>query len=312
MKKVLGLSPVVPAVIALAVGSSSLANAAEREIESVGSLGSLSFASEPVSEEAVVSAIQEYVFAKYAGDEETVRSRAHHDLARRVVSDTYWGQPSEEWVRTYSHDQLQYYGTDLNQTKIDSPKEGRCEIEVFDIEQQTAAARVIMEDVVDFMHLVHFEGRWLVADSAVIILDEAGAKAPGKSTKDLKTIEKIVRDYCIGFYEIDGKKVQDTCHPTLSKRSVEKPEKVDFDFFKLITWEEIEILGETFNKHWGFDPETARCDVEVYEIRDNVAIAKMTGSVWFDYFQLMRVNGEWSIVNIMYESLPRERWTDVG
>jgi putative lumazine-binding protein len=309
MKKVFGLSPVVPAVIALAIGSASLANATESEI---GSVGTLSFEAEPVNEDAVYSAIKEYVIAKYAGDEETVRSRAHHDLARRVVSDTYWGQPSEEWVRTYSHDQLQYYGTSLNQTKMDSPKEGRCDIEVFDIEQQTAAARVIMEDVVDFMHLVHFEGRWLIADSAVIILDEAGSRAPGKSTKDLKTIEKIVRDYCIGFYEIDGKKVQDTCHPTLSKRSVEKPENVDFDFFKLITWEEIEILGETFNKHWGFDPETARCDVEVYEIRDNVAIAKMTGSVWFDYFQLMRVNGEWSIVNIMYESLPRERWTDVS
>jgi Putative lumazine-binding len=309
MKKVFGLSPVVPAVIALAIGSASLANATESEI---GSVGTLSFEAEPVTEDAVYSAIKEYVIAKYAGDEETVRSRAHHDLARRVVSDTYWGQPSEEWVRTYSHDQLQYYGTSLNQTKMDSPKEGRCDIEVFDIEQQTAAARVIMEDVVDFMHLVHFEGRWLIADSAVIILDEAGSRAPGKSTKDLKTIEKIVRDYCIGFYEIDGKKVQDTCHPTLSKRSVEKPENVNFDFFKLITWEEIEILGETFNKHWGFDPETARCDVEVYEIRDNVAIAKMTGSVWFDYFQLMRVNGEWSIVNIMYESLPRERWTDVS
>ncbi len=309
MKKVFGLSPVVPAVIALALGSASLANAAEREISSIGTL---SFEAEPVNEDAVYSAIKEYVIAKYAGDEETVRSRAHHDLARRVVSDTYWGQPSEEWVRTYSHDQLQYYGTELNQTQMDSPKEGRCEIEIFDVEQYTAAARVIMEDVVDYMHLVHFEGRWLVADSAVIILDEAGAKAPRKSTKDLKTIEQIVRDYCIGFYEIDGKKVQDTCHPTLSKRSVEKPENVDFEFFKLITWEEIEILGETFNKHWGFDPETARCDVEVYEVRDNVAIAKMTGSVWFDYFQLMRVNGEWSIVNIMYEPLPQERWTDVG
>ena len=267
---------------------------------------------EPISEEAVIAAIEEYVHAKYAGDELTVRSRAHHDIARRVVSDTYWGQPSEEWVRVYSHDQLQFYGTELNQTRSDTPEDGRCEIEVFDIEQYTAAARVVMEDVVDFMHLVHFDGRWVIADSAVILLEEPGAKAPGKSTKDQATIESVVRDYCIGFYEIDGKKVQGTCHPSLSKRTVEKPEQVNFNFFKLITWEEIELLGETFNKHWGFDPETARCEVEVYEIRDNVAIAKLTGTVWFDYFQLMRVNGEWSIVNIMYESLPQDRWSDVG
>jgi len=303
-----------PAVVALALGSIALNPAQLHAAESTILLekSSMEPIAEPITEEAVTKAIQEYVFAKYAGDVDVVQSRTHHDIARRVVSDTYQGQPSRDWVQTYSHDQLQYYGTDLNQIKMDSPEEGRCEIEIFDIEQYTAAARVIMEDVVDFMHLVNFEGRWLVADSAVIILDEAGAKAPGKSTKDLKTIEQIVRDYCIGFYEIDGKKVQDTCHPTLSKRSVEKPENVDFNYFNLITWEEIEILGETFNKYWGFDPETARCDVEVYEIRDNVAIAKLTGSVWFDYFHLMRVNDDWSIVNIMYESLPRDRWSDVG
>jgi hypothetical protein len=37
----------------------------------------------------------------------------------------------------------------------------------------------------------------------------------------------------------------------------------------------------------------------------------MTGAVWFDYFHMMKVNGEWSIVNIMYESLDRSRWADV-
>ena len=85
-----------------------------------------------------------------------------------------------------------------------------------------------------------------------------------------------------------------------------------FDFFTLITWEEIRILGETFNKHWNFDPETARCEIEVYEVRGNVALAKLTGAIWFDYLQLMKVNGEWTIVNILYETLPEERWVNVN
>ncbi|MDF1870523.1 MAG: nuclear transport factor 2 family protein, partial [Phycisphaerales bacterium] len=260
-----------PAVVALALGCIALNPAQLHAADSTIPLekSSMDPIAEPITEEAVTKAIQEYVFAKYAGDVDAVRSRTHHDIARRTVMDTYWGAPSTEWVRIYSHDHLQFYGTSLNQTKLDSPTEGRCEIEVFDIEQFTAAARVIMEDVVDYLHLVHFDGKWLIADSAVIILDEQGARAPGKSIKDKDTIESIVRDYCIGFYEIDGEKVQDTCHPSLSKRTVEKPDNVDFDFFKLITWEEINVLGETFNTHWGFDPETARCDVEVYEIRDN-------------------------------------------
>jgi len=131
--------------------------------------------------------------------------------------------------------------------------------------------------------------------------------------RDEDKIRKVIRDYCMGFYEIDGDKVQDTCHPILSKRVVEQwPEGDQFNFFRAITWEEIRILGYTFNKAFGFKPETARCDIDIYEIRDNIAIAKLTGAVWFDYLQLMKVRGEWKITNIIFEPLPDDRSETAG
>ncbi len=274
----------------------------------VASIVSVAKAEEAVNADRVESAIREYVQAKYAGDDDRVRARAHHDIARRTVMDTYWGRPSDEWVRPYTHDVLQFYGTPRNETKRDDPTTGRCEIKVFDVESRSAAALVVMEDVVDFLHLAHFDGRWVIADSSVIILDEAGDAPPAPTHEGEQEILRVIRDYCIGFYEIDGDKVQATCHPILSKRSVEHWGDADgFDYFRPITWEEIRILGETFNTAFGFDPETNRCEIEIYEIRDNIAIAKLTGAVWFDYMQLMRINGEWTIVNILFESLPEER-----
>lgn len=269
-----------------------------------------SLGAEPVTEEAVTDAIREYVRCKYAGDDECVRARAHHDIARRTVADTYWGRPSTEWVRPYSHDVLQFYGTDRNETRRADPENGRCDIQVFDIESRTASASVVMEDVVDFLHLVLFEGRWVIADSAVIILDDTGDEPSPASREDEAEIRAIVRDYCKGFYELNGAKVRATCHPILSKRVVEhwgQSEGRGFDYFRSITWEEIEILGETFNKPFGFDPEKNRCEIDVYEIRGNIASAKLTAAVWFDYFHLMKVNGEWTIVNIMFEGLPDDR-----
>lgn len=264
--------------------------------------------SEAVTADAVEDAVREYVFAKYAGDDETVRSRAHHDIARRAVSASYWGRPSEEWVRPYGHDVLRFYGTRANTARRDDPESGRCEITVYDVESSSASASVVMDDVVDFMHLVRFEGRWMIADSAVIILDEAGSEPPAATRQSAEAIRDVIRDYCMGFYETDGDKVQRTCHSMLSKRSVARwPEGRGFDYFQRVTWEEIRILGDTFNRHYGFDPETARCEIEVYEIRENIALAKLTGSVWFDYFQLMNVRGEWKIVNIIFETLPEER-----
>jgi len=268
---------------------------------------------EPVTKPAVSAAIEQYVRAKYAGDVETVKSRTHHDIARRSVTDTYWGASSKEWIRTYSQDQLGFYADPDGPHRLANPESGRCDIEVFDLETMTASARVIMDDVVDYLHMIHFEGRWLIADSAVIILEEHGQRPPATSKRYEETVTALARDYCVGFYEIDGGKVQSTCHPSLSKRTIEHartPNTPIFDYLSSISFEEINLLGETFNKHWDFDPETARCQIEVYEIRGNVAAVKMTGSVWFDYFHMMKVNGEWSIVNILYESLDKSRWTD--
>ena len=267
-------------------------------------------ASEPVREGAIASAIESYVRAKYAGDVEGIQSRAHHDIARRARSDTYWGQPSTEWVRTMHWDDFRHLGTEMNRAKRDDPENGRCDIEVFDIEQFTAAARVITDDTIEYLHMMLFDGRWVIADASVIPLPSVGATPPAVSKKHTEAVRRVVHDYCMGFYELDGKKVQGTCHPSLSKRTVDTAEHGGFNTMQSISWEEIGLLGEHFNRHWGFDPETARCEIEVYEIRRGVAIAKLTGTVWFDYFQLMEINGEWSIVNIMYESLDRSRWSN--
>lgn len=304
-----------PFALSLAVGvsllSGTLVSASQQRERDTAAQAQ---ASEPVTADAVRDAITQYVRAKYAGDVSAVKARTHPNLRRRTLANSYWGQPSTEWVRPYTQENLGFYAMPDGPHRLENPESGRCEIEVFDIETMTASARVVMDDVVDYLHMIHFEGRWLIADSAVIILAEHGQRPPATSKRHEEAVTTLARDYCVGFYQIDGDKVQSTCHPSLTKRTIEHaqiPNMPSFDYLTQITYEEIKLLGKAFNRHWGFDPDTARCEIEVYEIRGNIAAVKMTGSVWFDYFHMMRVNGEWTIVNIMYESLEKSRWTDV-
>jgi Putative lumazine-binding len=277
---------------------------------SAGVLENAKAKSEPITEKAISAAIEQYVRAIYSADLETVRSRTHPDIARRTLADTYWGQPSDDWVRPLTLESYNFLDTSANRMRRQDPENGRCDIEIFDIEEYTAAASVVTDGSVEYLHMIHFDGRWIIADSSIVSMRTVGAKPPATTDRHTETITKILTDYCVGFYEIDGDKVQDTCHPILSKRVVETAEEGGFNFLRSITFEEINILGETFNKSMGFDPETARCDVEVYEVRKDMAIAKMTGAIWFDYFQLMRVENEWKIVNIMFEGLSRDRWEE--
>ena len=82
--------------------------------------------------------------------------------------------------------------------RIENPESGRCDITVFDIEQRSASAVVIMEDAIDYLHMIHVDGRWLIGDSAIIPLAEPGANPPGKSNRQAKTIEqKKTAKFCL-------------------------------------------------------------------------------------------------------------------
>jgi hypothetical protein len=47
-----------------------------------------------------------------------------------------------------------------------------------------------------------------------------------------------------------------------------------------------------------------RKDVVIYDITGNAAVAKLTMSDWVDYLQLVRVDGRWVILNVLWELTP--------
>ncbi len=258
---------------------------------------------EAIDASAVEHALTEYVHARYAGDADGVRARAHHAISRYRRMDRYFGRPSDQWLRRYNWDNLRFSSTSHNPSRRDDPQHGRLEIEVYDVARWSASARVVMEDVVDLVHLVHFDGAWVVADSAVRLLDTPGADAPAQDRSEEAAVREVVANYCLGFYHVDGERVQKTCHSGLSKRTVEhaRPEDGGFDFMRSITYEEVRLLGDYYNASGHIDADTAPVEIEVYYIDDTMAAAKLTAEGWFDYFHIFKVNGEWLIANIMFE-----------
>ena len=48
-----------------------------------------------------------------------------------------------------------------------------------------------------------------------------------------------------------------------------------------------------------------RKDVTILDIYQNVASARIDASGWVDYLQLAKWNGEWRIVNVLWELHPK-------
>jgi len=52
-------------------------------------------------------------------------------------------------------------------------------------------------------------------------------------------------------------------------------------------------------------PQYARtCEITVLDVADNIASVKVVSEPFVDYLHLARLDGRWSIVNVLYEDRP--------
>ena len=53
-------------------------------------------------------------------------------------------------------------------------------------------------------------------------------------------------------------------------------------------------------------PEDQRqSDVTILDVFENVASVKVVASTWIDYLHIGRVDGEWKIINVLWEMKPQ-------
>ena len=71
-----------------------------------------------------------------------------------------------------------------------------------------------------------------------------------------------------------------------------------------MTFEQLMHVAATYNRE-GRVPTDAPKVVEVVDVLDRTATAKLTAAWGIDYLHLARYDGVWKIVNVLWQSPPR-------
>ncbi|MGA0559678.1 nuclear transport factor 2 family protein [Larkinella sp. VNQ87] len=113
-------------------------------------------------------------------------------------------------------------------------------------------------------------------------------------------------NYIDTFYKADTTLAYASIHPTLQKRGFFFDEKtgryskqLEMPFPALIR------LAKTWNKDGKRANAGSPRTVEVFEVADKTAMAKVTAVWGIDYLHLIRENGNWMIVNVLWQSPPK-------
>ncbi len=114
-----------------------------------------------------------------------------------------------------------------------------------------------------------------------------------------EAIARACLDYIEGWYDGDAERMRGCLHPDLAKRKVRGLPSGR----EIVEHMSAELLAEV--TRLGRDkelPEALRLrEVTVLDVFDTIATAKVVSHRFVDYLHLARVNGEWRIVNAMWE-----------
>jgi hypothetical protein len=138
------------------------------------------------------------------------------------------------------------------------------------------------------------------------LLAAATTTARAQTAADAAAIRATVLDYAEGWYAGDADRMARALHPELVKRILVSDTATSQSFVQ--TMGASALVNGTRHGYGKSTPaDRQQKDVTVLDVFGNAAVAKAVMADWIDYLQLVRVDGRWLIVNVLWERKPERK-----
>ena len=120
-----------------------------------------------------------------------------------------------------------------------------------------------------------------------------------------KAVKQAVLNYVEGLYLVDSDRIKQSVHPDLYKIGYyfRKDEKQYTGPLKM-TFQQLVELADSWNKDGQNANEDSPKKIEILDVLDKTATAKLTAEWGVDYFQLAKEDDKWMIMNVLWQSPP--------
>jgi Putative lumazine-binding len=131
------------------------------------------------------------------------------------------------------------------------------------------------------------------------------------NSDDNQAITKTALDYIEGWYTGDAVRMERALHPELAKRMISidpKTGRSQFNHMGAMTL--VQRTRDGFGKKIPHDRQLN--DVTILDQYNNAAVVKIVASDWIDYLQVAKFNGEWKIINVLWELKPKSSTSEAA
>jgi hypothetical protein len=118
-------------------------------------------------------------------------------------------------------------------------------------------------------------------------------------------VRAAVLDYVDAIYLADTARIIRSVRPELAKRGYWIPRDQTTYSSEPMTFAELINVAKTWNPNRRRNPDSMPKEIQILDLLDQTASAKLVAQWGVDYFHLARYDGRWMIVNVLWQSPPR-------
>ena len=143
-----------------------------------------------------------------------------------------------------------------------------------------------------------------------LVLLFTGISIADETAKELSPEEKAVHracmDYVEGVYDVKPEFIERSVHKDLKKFGYwRQPGQGEYRASPM-TYQQLYDLSKTYNSS-GRIPKDAPKEVTVFDVLDKTASAKLVAHWGIDYFHLVKEDGKWKILQVVWQSAPEKQ-----
>jgi hypothetical protein len=128
-----------------------------------------------------------------------------------------------------------------------------------------------------------------------------------QSSADSTGVRRAALDYLEGFYEGDSTKHVRSVRPEVYKYGFWLPRDSTRYQGEQMPWAEFLSYTRHMRSRGTKAPATAPRDIQLLDVQDQTAAAKLTASWGTDYLLLGKFDGRWMVSSVLWQSRPRAR-----
>lgn len=136
-------------------------------------------------------------------------------------------------------------------------------------------------------------------------LAQRGTTSAPPTAADSASVRSAVLDYVDGIYLADTARIVRSVRPELAKRGYWVPRNQTAYANEPMTFAELINVAKTWNPNRQRNPDSMVKEIQILDLLDQTASAKLVAQWGVDYLHLARYDGRWMIVNVLWQSPPK-------